>query len=74
MGPVHTTAKKTAQLEKETLQLQLIKDCKERAHRLNIWENEFISDLDEVMSLGIELSEKRHAKLEAVWEKATEEG
>jgi hypothetical protein len=54
--------------------LQLIEDCENRESRLTAWEHDFVAAIRSQVERGSELTEKQKAKLDTVWERATEKG
>lgn len=52
----------------------LLTDCEERSNRLTDWECQFVDSLQRQIVNGHRPTEKQAARLNAIWEKATEKG
>lgn len=54
--------------------LTLLTDCEERSNRLTDWECQFVDSLQRQIVAGRRPTEKQAARLDEIWEKATEKG
>ena len=53
---------------------QMIADCEQRESRLSEWEQGFIDHVSHQLRQGRSLTTKEAAKLDEIWNKATEDG